>query len=189
VRIADEATRAVVKQAYFDRLIRMDIGATVGDSLRRHDPATNRLYDAVAAFLESVPASVLAGSDVLVEHVIVPPARRWTDLVPSARPSYWTMVRAAFRRGVPMRPRGRWQQVAWPAFVLVRRSDARSSTAAASVIVSVVGGVTDRRPPPTTVRRRVSRRARALKARAITIDAVPASRSEATCPRRVECHR
>jgi len=134
LRIDDEPTRTAVRLAYFDRLIRMDIGAAVRDSLDRHDPATDRLYDAVGAFLASVPTAILRGSGAVVGNVVMPPARRWTDLIASARPSYWTMVRPALRAGVPRRPRGAWQTVAWPAFLLARRSDSPFAARVASAI-------------------------------------------------------
>jgi hypothetical protein len=134
LRIDDEPTRTAVRLAYFDRLIRMDIGAAVRDSLDRHDPATDRLYDAVGAFLASVPTAILRGSGAVVGNVVMPPARRWTDLIASARPSYWTMVRPALRAGVPRRPRGAWQTLAWPAFLLARRSDSPFAARVASAI-------------------------------------------------------
>lgn len=137
-RIADDPTRTVVKQAYFDRLIRSDIGPAVRDSLGRRDPATGRLYEAVSAFLESVPAPLLAGSAVLADRVFVPPARHWSDVVRAARRSYWTMLRPAFRAGVRVAGRGAWARLAAPAFSLVGRFGAPVGTAAASAILSVI---------------------------------------------------
>jgi hypothetical protein len=140
-QVSDAAARATVKQAYFDRLIRMDIGPAIGDALRRRDAATNKLLDAVAGFVASVPAPILARSKALVQHVVVPPARRWNDLVPTARPSYWAVVREVYRTGVPMRPRGRWQRVAWPGFLIARRWPSPLGTAAASMFIGVVSVV------------------------------------------------
>jgi glycosyltransferase involved in cell wall biosynthesis len=133
-RIGDEPTRTKVRLAYFDRLIRMDIGAAIRDSLDRHDPATDRLYEAVGAFLASVPTAILRGSGEVVGNVAMPPAKRWPDLVASARPSYWTMVRPLFLAGVPRRPRGVWQTLAWPAFVVVRRSTSPARIRFASAV-------------------------------------------------------
>jgi glycosyltransferase involved in cell wall biosynthesis len=140
-RIGDATTRATVKGAYFDRLIRMDIGPAIGDSLRRRDPATSRLLDAVASFLASVPAPILAASDPLVHHVVVPPARRWHDLVPSARTSYWDVVRVIYRPGVPLRRHGRWQRIMWPALLILARSRSPLATAAVSVVIGVLSSV------------------------------------------------
>lgn len=134
-RIDEEATRRKLRLAYFDRLIRMDIGPAVRDSLDRHDPATGRLFDSVGAFLSSVPGPIMRESTALVGNIVISPARRWGDIVATARPSYWTMVRPALRAGVPRRPRGLWQTLAWPAFMLARRSTSPSRTRYASAIV------------------------------------------------------
>jgi hypothetical protein len=96
-QIDDEATRLAVKQAYFERLIRSDLSQPVKMALERRDPATDRLYAAVAAFLESVPAPILARSDLVVRRILWPPLRHWRSLAPSARPSYRRMIRAKLR--------------------------------------------------------------------------------------------
>jgi hypothetical protein len=140
-QLAEPAARATVKEAYFDRLIRMDIGPAISDALRRRDVATSRLLDAVAAFVASVPVAVVARSEALVQHVVVPPARRWHDLVPTARPSYWAVIRAVYRTGVPMRPRGRWQRVAWPGFLIAARWRSPLGTAVASMFIGVVSAM------------------------------------------------
>ncbi|MFL5675945.1 MAG: glycosyltransferase family 2 protein [Chloroflexota bacterium] len=141
-RLEDEGTRRVVLRAYFDRLIRMDIGPAVRDALDRRDPGTPALYDAVGAFLATVPPTVLRGSAALAATVVVAPARRWPDLIPPAKPSYWTMVRPALRAGVPRRPRGTWQTLAWPAFLLARRSASPVSSRMASAIIDLLTAVT-----------------------------------------------
>ncbi len=137
-RIDGETTRTLVKQAYFDRLIRADVGPAVRDSIARRDPASGRLYDAVGAFLGSVPASLLAGSEVLADRVYVPPARHWPDVVASARPSYWMMLRPGFRAGVRVAGGGAWARLAAPAFLLARRLGAPVGTTAASAILSAI---------------------------------------------------
>lgn len=136
-QVADEARRSVIKQAYFDRLVRSDLSGPVKAALDRRDPATGQLYAAVAAFLESVPAPILAASDLLITHILRPPARRWTELVPSARASYWKMVRPAFAADVRMARRIAWYRVVAPTFLLARRFDAPRGTAAASVMLSM----------------------------------------------------
>lgn len=137
-RITDPAARSVVKQAYFDRLIRSDIGPAVRDSLDRRDPASGRLYEAVGAFLGSVEVPLLAGSKVLADRVFVPPARHWPDVVRSARPGYWAMMEPAFQANVRVAGRGAWSRLATPAFALVRRFGAPVGTAAASVILAAI---------------------------------------------------
>jgi len=135
LRIADEATRAKVKGAYFDRLVRSDISGPVGQAIDRRDPATGSLYDAVAAFLGSVPPPILAGSDLLVTELLRRPARRWSALLPSARPSYWAMLRPALRADPGMARRLPWRATVALAFALVGRSDTPISRTVASAIL------------------------------------------------------
>ena len=137
LRIADETIRARVKGAYFDRLVRSDISGPVSQAIDRRDPATGSLYDAVAAFLGSVPAPILAGSDLLVTDLLRRPARRWSALLPSARPSYWRLLRPAFRADPRMARRLPWRATVVPAFALVSRSDTSITRAVASAILWV----------------------------------------------------
>jgi hypothetical protein len=95
--IADPPTRLLIKRTYLDRLIRSDLSLPVRQALDRRDPATARLYTAVARFLESVPADVLARSLRAETHLIRPGLYRWPDLVPSARSSYFRMLRPLLR--------------------------------------------------------------------------------------------
>ena len=138
VRIDDRPVRARVTQAYFDRLLRMDIGPAIRDALDRRDAATGALFDAVGAFLASVPVAVLTGSDALVGQVVVPPAIRWTDLAASGRPAYWAMVRPVCRAGVRLRPHGPRQTLASPALWLAGGSDSPVRIRIASTILRVL---------------------------------------------------
>ena len=52
VRISDASTREAIKLAYFDRLVRSDMGNAIRPAIERRDPATGQLFDAIAAFLE-----------------------------------------------------------------------------------------------------------------------------------------
>ncbi len=97
VCVADPETRLLIKQTYLDRLIRSDLSLPVRQALDRRDPATARLYTAVARFLESLPAAVLARSLRAETHLIRPGLYRWADLVPSARSSYFRMLRPLLR--------------------------------------------------------------------------------------------
>ncbi|MEP6637827.1 MAG: glycosyltransferase family 2 protein [Chloroflexota bacterium] len=137
-RIPEEAKRRIVKQAYFDRLVRSDIGPAVRDSISRRDPDSGRLYDAVGAFLGSVPSLLLAGSGVLADRVFVPPARHWPDVVRSARSSYWSMLEPAVRARVRVAGGGAWSRLAAPAFLFARRLGAPVGTAIASLILTAI---------------------------------------------------
>jgi glycosyltransferase involved in cell wall biosynthesis len=133
-QIEDESTRLAVKKAYFDRLVRSDLGVPVRQALDRRDPDTGQLYAAVARFLEAVPPAILATSDALIANILRPPASRWRSLVPSGRPGYWQMVRPALRadRRMVVRVGG---VVRSPAFALVRVLGEPVGTAAASVVL------------------------------------------------------
>jgi glycosyltransferase involved in cell wall biosynthesis len=136
--IAEEATRLAVKRAYFERLVRSDLSGPVKKAIDRHDPETARLFDAIGAFLAAVPAEIVATCEPLVELVLQPPAKRWRALVPSARPSYWAMVRPALRADPGMGGRIAWRRAVRPAFTLVRRVGPPLGPAAASAILFVV---------------------------------------------------
>ena len=70
VRISDAPTREAIKLAYFDRLVRSDMGSAIRPAIERRDPATGQLFDAIAAFLEDVPRSILAASDFLISDLV-----------------------------------------------------------------------------------------------------------------------
>lgn len=136
-QISDEATRMAVKGAYFDRLIRSDLSAPVNAALDRRDPDIGQLYDAIAAFVQSVPPAIIATSDLLITLILRPPAKRWSSLVRQARPSYWRMVRRAMRADPGMARRIAKYRVFQPVFVL-GGSDAPIRQAAASATLSTV---------------------------------------------------
>ena len=136
VRIDDETTARAIKKAYFERLLRSDLSGPVSKALDRRDPATGVYFDALAAFLQSVPAVILASSDVLVARIFRPPAGRWGSLVRSARASYWRMVRVAMRADPRMARRIAGHRIAEPPFVIAGRSDSPASLAAASAMLS-----------------------------------------------------
>jgi hypothetical protein len=140
--IADEATRLLVKRAYFERLVRSDLSGPVRKALDRRDPDTARLFDAIAAFLAAVPAEIIATCEPLVELVLQPPGMRWRVLVPSARASYWAMVRPALRADPRMGRRIAWRRAVRLAFALDRRIGPPLGPAAASAVMSVLETMT-----------------------------------------------
>ncbi len=86
LRIDGEATRDKLKRAYFERLLRSDLGGPVRTAVARHDPATDQLFDAMTAFLGSVPATIVARSEHLPRSVLRSPAAQWGSLAaPSPR--------------------------------------------------------------------------------------------------------
>jgi hypothetical protein len=136
-QIEDEPMRHAVKLAYFERLVRSDLSAPVKSALERRDPATGELYAAVAAFLETVPAPILASSDRLVRQILWPPLRRRRSLAPAARPSYRRMVRARVRADQATRYRfGGPLRV--PARVIARVLGDPLGTTAASALLATV---------------------------------------------------
>lgn len=147
----DEATRLRVKRAYFDRLVRSDIGGPVNAAIKRHDPDTARLYEEVGRFLASVPTDVMASSDLLVRRILRPPVNHWRSLGPAARAAYWKILGPALAADPALVSRA-GGLVRAPAFLAVRAFGAPVGTgmasvllwiADASVLLWIAGGVRD----------------------------------------------
>jgi len=133
-RIDDGATREAIKAAYFERLLRSDLGGPVRKAIERRDPATSQLFDALARFLEVVPRPILATSNVLITSVLRPPAKQWGTVVRSARGSYWRMVRQCLRADPRMAGRIAWRRPIEPAFVFARLGPPIGPLAASAVL-------------------------------------------------------
>ena len=133
-QIDDEATRQAIKRAYFERLLRSDLGGPVRKAIERQDPATGELFDALAGFLDAVPGTILARSPVLITSILRPPAKGWATLVRSARGSYWRMVRQGLRADPRMAGRIAWRRAVEPAFVFARLSPPVGPLAASAVL-------------------------------------------------------
>jgi hypothetical protein len=137
LRIEDPVTRFAIKKAYLERLVRSDLGGPVDKALDRRDPAMGEYFEALGAFLESIPAPILESSDLLVRRLLWPPLRRWRSLVPGARSAYRRMVRArieadtttGYRAGGPFR---------FPALAVARLFGPHVGRAAASALVESV---------------------------------------------------
>ena len=134
LRIEDEATRDRLKRAYFERLLRSDLGGPVRKAVARHDPATDQLFDALTAFLRSIPLSIVARSEHLPRSVLRSPAAQWGSLPRAARGPYWRMVRQALRADPTMARRIAWRRAVEPAFVLARVRPPFGPFAASTVI-------------------------------------------------------
>ena len=98
-----------------------------------------------------MPAETVATSKPLIELVLQPPGRRWRELVPSARASYWAMLRPALRADRRMARRISWRQVARPALAVDRVLPPPLGPAAATAVLVTLD-------LPTRVRRRLRRR-------------------------------
>jgi hypothetical protein len=90
----DDGKRSIVKQTYFERLLRADIGDRLRVAADRRDPATAEFCDAVGRFFEAVPPAIMASTDVHLAQVIRSAAYRFSALAPSARSSYWRVIRS-----------------------------------------------------------------------------------------------
>jgi hypothetical protein len=97
--IDDEPTRSRVKHVYFGRLVRSDVSGQVVKAVERRDPDTAQLFDAVAAFIRSVPQSIVADSEPSLAMILRPPPRRWRSVGPSGRSAYWRMTDAVAEAG------------------------------------------------------------------------------------------
>lgn len=117
-QIEDSSSRVAIKGAYFERLLRSDLGGPVRKAIDRRDPATGQLFEAMTAFLEAVPPAILAASDHLIPLILRPPATHWGTLVRSARGSYWRMVRQVSRADPAIAGRIAWHRAVRPVFVV-----------------------------------------------------------------------
>jgi hypothetical protein len=134
----DASTRGTIKRTYLDRLIRSDLAPTIRDAIERQDPDTSRLFEAVGRFVSSVPATILATSELLGPKLLRPPAANWHVLTATARASYWTMVIPALRAD-PHLVRGIGGTIRSPAFLAVRALGEPVGIAAGSAWLSFVG--------------------------------------------------
>jgi hypothetical protein len=67
-----------------------------------------------------VPGEIVATSQPLVDMVLLPPAKRWDSLVPSARSSYWAMIAEALRADPGVGRRTPWLRAARPLYAVER---------------------------------------------------------------------
>lgn len=86
----DAGARDAILERYAERLLRSDLGVNLASALRRRDPATAELLDALAGFVAALPGRYLAASDALARDLLEPPLRYW--------PRRDAATRAAFRR-------------------------------------------------------------------------------------------
>jgi hypothetical protein len=98
-RIDDQATRSRVKHVYFARLVRSDVSGQLVKAVERRDPDTPQLFDAVAAFVRSVPRPIVADSEPALAMILRPPPRRWLSVGRSSRSAYWRMIEAVAEAG------------------------------------------------------------------------------------------
>ena len=143
LQIDDEATRLLIKQAYFDRLLRSDLAIPMRDAVEQRDPDVEGLFDALTSFLDAVPRPVLASSEYLPLILLRPPAKRWSMLGSAARKGYWRMVRRALRADPRMARRIAWRRAVQPAFVFARVGPPLGPAVAGAVVSSIGSG-----PPP-----------------------------------------
>lgn len=153
LRIDDAATRDALKAAYFERLLRSDLGGPVRKAVARRDPAMGELFEAMTAFLGSVPSTIVARSEHLPRSVLRSPAAQWGSLSRPARGPYWRMVRQALRTDPTMAGRIAWRRAVEPAFVFARVREPIGPFAASLVMstawrVNAVLERLGRRPQP-----------------------------------------
>ena len=99
-----------MKIAYAERLGRSDFSEPLRAAVAARDPATDRLFAAVARFLDSLPAWVLARAPLLGRRTLRPALGGWYRLDASARREAWAIYRpfraadrrAAWRIGGPL---------------------------------------------------------------------------------------
>jgi hypothetical protein len=116
--IDEEPTRSRIKHVYFGRLVRSDVSGQVVKAVERRDPDTAQLFDAVAAFIRSVPPPIVADSEPALAMILRPPPRRWLSVRRPARSAYWRMTEAVAEAGPGVLRRLPVPRYMKPAFVL-----------------------------------------------------------------------
>jgi glycosyl transferase family 2 len=130
--VEDDVGARTIERTYFERLVRSDLSGQVRNAVSRRDPDTARFFDAVAAFIGTVPVEIVATSHDSIVHLLRPPAARWHALTRSGRRSYWRMFDAFAAADRGLATRSRWPLLIAPAFVVAatRLPGARAAASA-----------------------------------------------------------
>jgi hypothetical protein len=118
--VADDVAARTIERTYFERLVRSDLSGQVAHAVSRRDPDTARVFDAVTAFIGTVPAAIVATSHDSIVYVLRPPAARWHALTRSGRRAYWRMFDAFVAADPGLATRSRWPPLLAPAFAVAR---------------------------------------------------------------------
>lgn len=162
--VDDEIARRTIERTYFERLVRSDLSGQVLRTVSRRDPDTARFFDAVTAFVRTVPAPIVAASTDSIVHILRPPAARWHALTRSARRAYWRMFDVFAAADPNIAVRSRWPRLISPAFAIAGTGwpGARATASAYLLGCSVL----------VAISRRIGR-ARAARQRDSDVDARP----------------
>ena len=102
-------------------------------ALETRDPGSRILFEDLVQFIGSLPPSLVARSDAVVERLLWPPIVDWSRLPEDARPAYWTMARAV-PPGPALRTRVNRHLIAQAALRIGRRFPGRAGSAVAQVL-------------------------------------------------------
>jgi hypothetical protein len=86
--LPDPATRRTLEVAYFDRLLRSELGPQVSGAVRGGDPEIVVLFGALVGFLRDMPRDVVGSSGYAARSLLEPPLLRWHRLPRSGRTAY-----------------------------------------------------------------------------------------------------
>jgi hypothetical protein len=93
-QLADPASRRIVTDGYFERLVRADLAGPVARALARGDDGADALFDAVLAFLDAAPAPVVERSaGAVADALVLEPLDYWVGARPAARPAFVAFLR------------------------------------------------------------------------------------------------
>jgi glycosyltransferase involved in cell wall biosynthesis len=116
--VDDDVAARTIERTYFERLVRSDLSGQVLHAVSRGDPDTARFFDAVAAFIRTVPAAIVGTSHDSIVHLLRPPATRWYALTRSGRRAYWRMFDAFAATDPGLATRSHWPALIAPAFAV-----------------------------------------------------------------------
>ena len=130
--VEDDVAARTIKRTYFERLVRSDLSGQVLNAVSRRDPDAAQFFDAVAAFIRTVPVEIVATSHDSIVQLLRPPAARWHLLTRSGRRSYRRMFDAFAAADPGLATRSRWPPLIAPAFAVAatRLPGARAAASA-----------------------------------------------------------
>jgi hypothetical protein len=129
--LPDEASRRVIRDGYFERLVNSDFAGPVTRALATRDAGMDRLFTALRDFLVAAPTETVARSNALIDRILRPPLMHWDQVPQPARAAYWAMADGALSRDKGVAGGSHGHRLTRPTLAVARRMPGRAGTFAA----------------------------------------------------------
>ena len=116
--LTDPAAIRTIERTYFERLVRSDLSGQVLHVVSRRDEDMARTFDAIALFVESVPARTVGSSVEAMVDALRPAAVRWHAVNREGRRGFWRMFDAFEAANPALATRSKWPRAIAPAFAI-----------------------------------------------------------------------